>query len=157
MLRRNILTSCLASSFLVFNYSGSVVDNQSVALSQSKPEIKYERQSIRQVKKFKPIPGAARRNNPKGLARKTRPKDGSTNRDEVFVDADGVKILPDGTNIYRDGTNVWSDGTTVYPDGTTVYPDGTTVYPDGTITTSDGTPVEIEQQVLSPSEGVSSQ
>ncbi|MCY7272805.1 MAG: hypothetical protein LH702_03395 [Phormidesmis sp. CAN_BIN44] len=156
MLRRNILISCFVSSFLIISYSGSTSKYNDIALSQSEPEIKYDRQSVRQVKKYKPVKGAVKKKNPKGLAKKTRPKDRLASQDEVFIDEAGVKIFPDGTNIYKDGTNVWADGTTVYPGGITVHPDGTTIYPDGSIATSDGTPVEIELQVLSPNEGASS-
>jgi hypothetical protein len=156
MLRSNILISYLASSFLIIIYAGSIIAGQDIALSQDEPSIIYDGQSSRQGKKYKPIPSVAKRKNPKGLAKKKRPKDSSTNQSEVFVDGDGVKILPDGTNIYKDGTNVWGNGTTVYPDGTTVYPDGTTVYPDGATTTPDGTPVQIDQQELPPNEGTTS-
>lgn len=158
MLRRNILISCfVVSSFLIISYLCKVGNNHDIALSQSEPEIKYDGQSVRQVKKYKPIKGAAKKKNPKGLAKKIRPNDRLSNPDEVFIDEDGVKIFPDGTNIYKDGTSVWVDGTTVYPDGTTVDPDGTTIYPDGSIARSDGTPVEIELQILSPNEGASRQ
>jgi hypothetical protein len=155
MLYRNVLISCLAS-FLAISYMGNVISTQDVALSQGEPAIKYDGQSVRQVKRYTPIPGAVKKKNPRGLAKRTRPKDRATNQDEEFVDGDGVRILPDGTNIYKDGINVWANGTTVYPDGTTVYPDGTTVYPDGSMATSDGTPVEIEKQELSSGEGASS-
>jgi hypothetical protein len=147
MLRRNILIGCFASS-LIIGYTGSTISNRDIALSQGEPAIKYDGQSLRQVKKYKPIPGVAKRKNPKGLARRTRPNGSSTNQGEVFIDKDEVKILPDGTNIYKNGTNVWANGTTVYPDGTTVYLDGITVHPDGTTTDPDGTPIQIEQQEL---------
>ncbi|WP_157462311.1 hypothetical protein [Crinalium epipsammum] len=126
-------------------------------MSQSEPEIKYDGQSDRQIRKYKPIPGAAKRKNAQGLARRTVPKDILVKPDEVFIDQDGVKIFPDGGNIYPDGTSVSFNGTTIYPNGTTVYPDGTTVYPDGSMATSDGTPVEIELQIMPPNQGASSQ
>ena len=108
MLRRNILISCLASS-LIISYAGSIITNKDAALSQGEPAIRYDGQSSRQVKKYKPIPGAAKRKNPKGLAKRTRPKDSSTNQGEVFVDEDGVKILSDGTNIGSPGIRVVVD------------------------------------------------
>ena len=146
MLRRNILISCFVSSFLIISYLGNVGNNHNIAMSQSEPEIIYDGQSDRQVRKYKPIPGAAKRKNPQGLAKRTVPKNILIKPDEVFIDQDGVKIFPSGTNIYPNGTSVWANGTTVYPNGTTVYADGTTIYPDGSIATSDGTPVEIELQ-----------
>ena len=145
MLSRNVLIICFIP-FLTFSYISEVVSNQDAALSQNEPVIKYDGQSTRQVKKYKPIPGVAKRKNYKGLAKRNRPKDRAVNQNEIFVDGDGVKILPNGTNIYKDGTNVWVNGTTVYPDGTTVYSDGMTVHPDGAVATSDGTLVEIEQK-----------
>ncbi len=156
----NILISCLGSSLLIISYLvnvGKVGNKHDIALSLSEPEIKYDGQSDRQVRKYNPIPGAAKRKNPQGLAKRTRPKNTLVKPDEVFIDKNGVKIFPDGTNIYKDGTSVWADGTTVYPNGTTVYLDGTTVYPDGSIATSDGTPVEIDLQIMSPNEGSSNQ
>ena len=155
MSRSKVFISCLAFCLAV-SRAGNLIGNQDIALSQSEPVIKYDGQSIRQVKKYKPIQGAAKKRNPKSLVKKIRPKDRTTNQDEVFTDGDGVRILPDGTNIYRDGTNVWANGTTVYPDGTTVYPDGVTVYPDGSIGASDGTTVEIDRQELPSNEGGSS-
>lgn len=157
MLRRNILIICFVSSFLIISYLGNMGNNHDIAMSQSEPEIKYDGQSDRQVRKYKPIPGAAKRKNPQGLARRTVPKDILVNPDEVFIDQDGVKIFPSGTNIYPDGSSVGADGTTVYPNGTTVYADGTTVYPGGSIATSDGTPVEIDLQIMPPNEGASNQ
>ena len=157
MLRLNIVIICFVSSFLIINYIGNVGNDNDIALSQSEPEIKYDGQSDRQVRKYKPIPGAAKRKNPQGLAKRTCPKDTLVKPDEVFIDQDKVKIFLSGTNIYQDGTSVWVNGTTVYPNGTTVYADGTTIYPDGSIATSDGTPVEIDLQVMPPDEGASSQ
>ena len=60
MLRRNILLGCFASSLTV-GYVGSMASNQNATLSQGEPTIRYDGQSLRQVKKYKPIPGAARR------------------------------------------------------------------------------------------------
>lgn len=150
MLCRSVVIGCLAFC-LAITHIGSVIGRQDIALSQSEPVIKYDGQSVRQVKKYKPIQNVAKKKNLKGLVIKIRPKDRITDQNEAFVDGDGVKILSDGTNIYKDGTNVWANGTTVYLDGTTVYPDGMTVYPDGSIVASDGTTVEIDQQELPPS------
>ena len=74
MLRRNISIGYLAS-FLTISYIGNVISNQDAALSQSEPSIKYDGQSVRQEKKYKPIPGVAKKKNPRGLAKRTRPKD----------------------------------------------------------------------------------
>jgi hypothetical protein len=144
----------MTTLFSILSYMGSVGN---IASSQSEPEVKYDRQSAKQVRRYSAVRGASKKKILKGLKKKNHPKNGVVNRTGVFLDEDGVKIFPDGTNIYKDGTSVWADGTTVYPDGTTVHLDGTNVHPDGSITTSDGTPVEIEQKILSPTEGSSSQ
>ncbi len=94
MLRLNILISCFMFSFLIINYLVNADKNHGIALSQSDPEVKYERQSVRQIRKYKPIKGAVKKKNPKGLAKKTRPNDKLANRDEVFLDEDGVKFFP---------------------------------------------------------------
>jgi hypothetical protein len=103
--------------------SGMIVSYKQIPGSEEmelEPIIIYGGQSTKQVRKYKPVPGAEKREPGKRLTLRPFPKDKAVDPNSVFIDRDGVKIFPDGTNFYPDGTQVWANGTTIYPDRMTV-------------------------------------